>query len=94
MAVFYAVHFSYNQFPQFKKHHFILLLFNRMRNILLFITFQIMDFPLDQKWYVELHGDVILTLEFKVQGEMTRLAIEMPKTQSYATFGGNNFDNH
>ena len=51
-----------------------------------------MDFPLDQKWHVELRGDIILTLEFKVQGRMTKLAIEMPKTESYATFGGNNFD--
>ena len=51
---------------------------------------KIMDFPLDQKWHVELHGDIILTLEFKVQGKMTKLAIEMPKTKSYATFGGNN----
>ena len=51
-----------------------------------------MDFPLDQTWHVELRGDIILTLEFKIQGKITRLAFEMPKTQSNATFGGDNFD--
>jgi hypothetical protein len=49
-----------------------------------------MDFPLDQKWLVELNGNAVLTLEFKVQSRMTKLAIKMPRTQSYATFGGEN----
>ncbi|CAB3992609.1 uncharacterized protein LOC113676378 [Paramuricea clavata] len=48
----------------------------------------IMDVPLDQTWLVELNGNAVLTLEFKVQSKMTKLAIKMPRTQSYATFGG------
>ncbi|XP_028408894.1 uncharacterized protein LOC114531490, partial [Dendronephthya gigantea] len=48
----------------------------------------IMDFPLDQKWLAKLDGEIILSMEFKVQGEMTNLAIKMPQTLSYATIGG------
>ena len=50
-----------------------------------------MDFPLHQNWNVDLHGDIILTLELKVQGKITNLAIEMPKTHGYAKFGGKKF---
>jgi hypothetical protein len=49
-----------------------------------------MDVPLDQKWLVELNGNAVLTLEFKVQSKVTKLAIKMPRSQSYATFGGEN----
>ena len=50
-----------------------------------------MHSPLDQIWHVQLHGDIILTLEFKAQGRMTRLVLDMSKTESHATFGGENF---
>jgi hypothetical protein len=47
-----------------------------------------MDVPLEQKWLVELNGNAALTLEFKVQSKTTKLTIKMPRTLSYATFGG------
>ena len=50
-----------------------------------------MDFPLRQNWSVDLLGDIILNLEFEVQGKITNLAVKMPKTQSYAKFGGDKF---
>ena len=50
-----------------------------------------MDFPLHQNWNIDLHGDIILKLELKVQGKMTNLSIEMPKTHGYAKFGGETF---
>ena len=85
---------SFLRYLLFKEHHFTLKFCYSIEYAIsfYFVILQIMDFPLDQKWHVELRGDIILTLEFKVQGRMTKLAIEMPKTQSYATFGGNNLD--
>ena len=55
---------------------------------------QIMDFPLGQKWHVQLDGNVVLTLNFKVQSKMTKLMIRMEKSKSYATFGGKNSINN
>ncbi|XP_028412377.1 uncharacterized protein LOC114535195 [Dendronephthya gigantea] len=54
---------------------------------------KIMDLPLEEKWVVELYGDIKLTTEYKVQGKITRLSINMPQARSYATFGGRSQDN-
>ena len=49
-----------------------------------------MDFPLNQKWVVQLDGDILLTLSFKIQSKMTKVVIRMVKSKSYVTFGGKN----
>ena len=49
-----------------------------------------MDFPLNEKWDVELYGDTKLNIEFKVQGKLTKISISMPQARSYAAFGGEN----
>ncbi|XP_028408854.1 uncharacterized protein LOC114531441 [Dendronephthya gigantea] len=53
----------------------------------------IMDSLLDQKLQAELDGEIMLTLEFIIQGKMTKLSIKMAQTLSYASFGGGVEDN-
>ncbi|XP_028412378.1 uncharacterized protein LOC114535196 [Dendronephthya gigantea] len=49
---------------------------------------RILESPLDEKWVVELNGNIILTLELEVHGKFTKLSLNMPQTRSNATFGG------
>jgi hypothetical protein len=49
-----------------------------------------MDLPFDQKWLVQLNGNIVLTLNFKVQRKMTKLVIKMAKSTNHITLGGEN----
>ena len=53
-----------------------------------------MDISLDQKWLVELDGNIVLSLNFKVNSKMTKLMIGMTKSKSVVTFGGENSTNN
>ena len=47
-----------------------------------------MDSLLDQNLLAVLDGRIMLTMEFAVQGKMTKLCIKMARTIGYAKFGG------
>ena len=54
-----------------------------------FLLLQIIDSPLEQQWNVDLYGRVALTILFKMEGKVVKLALDgLAGSVGYASFGG------